>query len=181
MDLWPRVASGWVWLVDPFGAGSGLWYPISNHPWVAQAMTGVMPSSKTIAQPLGGEKGRAKLLHDIPVCILQVSLVGETVSKLIGSAAVPVTRPALHLALPAGNVNALIPGAGAWIVCAGASARTAEDSCHICQGGPIGALRAGCPQPDRASLSQPGVVSDKRSRWRVVVGLEGGSSVGLRG
>ena len=77
-------------------------------------------SSNMDAQPLGGgEKGRAKLLQEVPIQILQVSLEKGPVNRLIGTADAPGTQPAQRWYFPASLANVGMPGAGARIVRAG--------------------------------------------------------------
>ena len=64
-----------------------------------------MLSIKTATDPLGGENGRAKLLREVTVYILQVILTEGPVSRLIGAAAVPSTHPAQRLVFLAGHVS----------------------------------------------------------------------------
>ena len=72
-----------------------------------------------------GEKGRAKLLREFPVYILQVSQMDGSVTRLIGTATAPSTQPSRRLDPLRIPATVRTPGASALIVCAGASARTA--------------------------------------------------------
>ena len=79
-----------------------------------------MLSSNTAAQPLGGGGGgRAKLLQEVLIQILQVSLEQGPVDRLIGAADAPGTQPAKRWSLPAFLANVGMPGASARIVRAG--------------------------------------------------------------
>ena len=97
-------------------------------------MTGGFSSSKTAAYPLGGEKGIPKTLREVPVYILQVSLLEYPVGRLIGAAAAPINQTNQHLAPPATPLSVGTPGASARVSCAGASTKTVEASCRGRQG-----------------------------------------------
>ena len=94
-------------------------------------MVGGPSSSKTAAQPSGRKKkGREKLLREVLVQVLQVSLAEGPIDRLIGAAAATKIQPVQRLALPAKPVNVKTPGDCAHIACAGASLKTAARSCH---------------------------------------------------
>ena len=77
-----------------------------------------------------GEEGRAKLLQEFPVLILQVSRLDGRVAMLIEAATAPDTQPAQSLSCPPAPDIVRTPGSSARIGCAGASARTARPSCR---------------------------------------------------
>ena len=78
----------------------------------------------------GEKKGREKLLREVLVQVLQVSLAEGPIYRLIGAAAATKIQPVQRLALPAKPVNVKTPGDSAHIACAGASLKTAARSCH---------------------------------------------------
>ena len=71
----------------------------------------------------GGEKEWAKLLWEVLVHILQVSLIEGPVSRLIGAAAAPGTQTAQCLTPPAMHTNVKTTEASSRIACGGASAK----------------------------------------------------------
>ena len=68
--------------------------PFSERTQDARDMDGSASSYRTAAKPSGERKGRAKLLRDFPVLILQVSWLDGPVARLIGSTTAPGNQPA---------------------------------------------------------------------------------------
>ena len=76
----------------------------------------------------GGGGGRAKVLHEFLVQVLQLSHLDGPVARLTGAATAPGTQLARRLACPANPETFGIPGASVRIGCTGTSARTAVPS-----------------------------------------------------
>ena len=105
------------------GAGSGLQYLI--RPRTPEQWTEELFHPRRLPSYWGKEKGRLKLIWEVSVIMLQVSIVKAPVVRLISAAVATGTQPAQTHALPAET-----PGASAHIACAGNSAETAEPSCR---------------------------------------------------
>ena len=92
VEVWPVTARGWEQLVCSPGAYYDIRSP--NAPGTPELWTEVCRHLGRLPSHREGEKGRAKLLQEFPVYILQVSRLDGPIIRLIGAATAPTTQTA---------------------------------------------------------------------------------------
>ena len=107
------------------GAGHGLSSP--NKPVTPGLWPAAHRHPRRLPSHWGGEKERAKLLHEFLLQVIQVNRSDRPVARLIGATSAPGTQPARCLAHTFDPVTVGTPGASA---CAGTGAKTAAHSCR---------------------------------------------------